>query len=255
MTHILTMVFVFVLISVSVSGASAQEDFDTVRKRAMNSGSQQGAIEILAEFADEESTSAEDQVRALEFLARFCARRRKSAQANQFVIRAKTLAKQESDQRLLRNVLQIESAIANQLSEYDRGVDSATRCIEITKTLDPDDAYLAKPLNERAINYACLNQFELAVDDYQAALEIVERTGDEKMRMHLLANIASAFDELKFHEKSIEQNLIALELANRFANERCVAAISVNLGNSYLALRKFSECANISRRQWKSPIV
>ncbi len=59
--------------------------------------------------------------------------------------------------------------------------------------------------------------------------------------MHLLANIASAFDELKFHEQLIEQNLVALELANKFANQRCIAAISVNLGNSYLALGEFSD--------------
>ncbi len=85
MTHISTMVFVFVLSFVSVFETSAQEDFDAVRKRAMNSGSQQKAIEILVEFAGEETTSTQDEIRALDFLSRFCARRGKTRQANQFV--------------------------------------------------------------------------------------------------------------------------------------------------------------------------
>ena len=218
----------------------AQSDFDAVRKQAMKSGSRQKAIDILVEFADAESTSARDEIRCLDFLARFCARYGNTQKADQFVKRAKRLA-ETADQRLLRNVLQIESVIANQLGDYERGIKAASRCIEISEDLDPDSAYIAKPLNERAINYACKNQFELAVADYQRALEIAVRTNDDKLRMHLLGNIASAFDELKLHEKSIEQNRSALELAKKFANHRCIARISANLANSYLAIEKYSE--------------
>lgn len=221
-----------------------QENFNSVRKQAMRSGSRQKAIKILVEFADSESTSSIEQIRAFDFLARFCARQGNLPKADEFVNRAKNLAEKETDRRLLRNVLQIESAIANQLSEYDRGIRAATRCIEISESVSPNDPYIAKPLNERAINYTCANQLDLAVNDYQRALLIADHRGDDKLRMHLLGNIASVFDELKLHEKSIEKNLQALVLANKFENQRCIARISVNLANSFLALDQISESRN-----------
>ena len=101
---------------------SSQEDFDSVRKQAMRSGNRHKVIKVLVEFTDSESTSSTDQIRALDFLACFCARQGNLPQADQFVNRAKCLAEKEADRRLLRNVLQIESAIANQMSEYDRGI-------------------------------------------------------------------------------------------------------------------------------------
>ena len=116
--------------------ASAQLSFDVVRKQAKNSGSEASAIKILMDFVDAESTSAGDQVRALEYLARYPAARGNSKRANEFVVRGRELAESQPDRELIRNVLQIESAITNNLSEFQRGIDAATRCIEITECIN-----------------------------------------------------------------------------------------------------------------------
>lgn len=227
--------------------AWGQVDFDNVRKRAMKSGSVKSAIQILTDFVDEDATSGTDQILALEFLSRFCARRGINKRANDFVIRARELAESQTDRKLLRNVLQIESAIANNLSEYKRGVEAATRCVEIAEKLEPHDPYLAQPLNERAINYTCLNQLDLAVNDYQRALEIAEQSKNDALRLHVMANMACVYDELKQHNKSINHNLEALELARKLDNQRCIAPITVNLANAYLALEKHSEAREYFR--------
>ncbi|MFT5302530.1 MAG: signal transduction histidine kinase/ActR/RegA family two-component response regulator [Mariniblastus sp.] len=238
MFHWANAIFVL-LILICSQAAVAQTDFEAVRQQAAKSKSSQKVISVLDAYAEDPTTSVEDRIRSLDYLARFCAHRGNSRLADKYVSEAKPLAESHENRIFIRNLLQVESGVANQRSDFKRGIAAATRCIEVSESIEPNSDYLAKPLNERAINHTCLSQFDEALIDYRRALEIAQATGDERLQLRIIGNIASTYDELKLHQMSIEQYKIALELAERHQERSVIGRITVNLASAYLQLNQY----------------
>lgn len=184
-----------------------------------------------------EGLSEEDQARILDGVSRAYVKIRRYRNADKSILKAKELAKKLDAPEIERRIYQIDSAIACELGDFKRGIESATRSIEISRKIK--DEYIAIPLMERAVNYVCKNDYSRAIEDFQQALSYCQHSRRSSLRLKILANLATVFDDLKLPKKAIARYKEALELAETLNDTEAIATLKVNLGSSYVHTRNF----------------
>ncbi len=232
------LVVMFAITSLAVAApVLGQTSISAVKKKVSASNDPGKAISIVLEFIEQEA-EAVPKIQGLDLLARLYARIGESGKADATIQQAQGLLDSIEEPDLQRRLSQIESVVACAQAEFQRGVESATRSIDITRQLDPQDPYLFIPLNERGINYVNLSKYDLAIRDFDEAFGIARRTNNSAKLMRVTGNLATVYEELKDFDRAIELNLSALESAECLEHRQGIATISVNLANDYLSINQ-----------------
>ena len=167
--------------------------------------------------------------RILEFLARYRASIGEIAQANKDVLLAKKIAERLENRDLRRRTGQLESAIACEMADFNRGVEAANVALKMTK---PTNVYRAIVLNERATNYLGLQKYGLAIDDLLEARDIA-RHDKPRLAQMVQINLGRVYIDFDHAAKAIEILQDSLEIAEQEEDKKALVAVRSYLASAY----------------------
>ncbi|GEM_PF-1913400 len=149
---------------------------------------------------------------------------------------AEKLARQISDDKLLRRILRYKSAAACECSEYTVGRDAAIEAIRLSESMKDTTAYVATLHSELASNESALGNKETAIEHLQTAVEISYRCNDRKGQSQWLVNAACLMSELGQHQQAIDSYQRVLKLESGETENLAVAAAHRGLGEALIEI-------------------
>ncbi|MBL8814820.1 MAG: tetratricopeptide repeat protein [Planctomyces sp.] len=139
--------------------------------------------------------------------------------------------------KLRRRLLRYVAASAGEVGKAERGAAAAREALLISKKLNDSSDYVGLLHNELAGNESRMGNFQVAIEEYHKALEIVRETGNVRQRSMILTNLANVFSDLKQHNEAITLLTEARQIALDNKLNPVLAASEVALGNSHLAMK------------------
>lgn len=123
---------------------------------------------------------------------------------------------------------------------YQQALNNLEKALGLFEDLQNNKGTLAS-LNSIAVIYSRLNQAIKAIDYYEQALKVAEKSGDEFSKSILLFNIGEAYFNLKEYNEAIPYLETALTLSESFEDEIGIAYIRKTLASIELSKGNFDE--------------
>src|SRR5690606_5708045 len=101
-----------------------------------------------------------------------------------------------------------------------------------------DSTEIAIFMNNLAITYMRQEEHQIAMEYLKKALLIQEAVGHKEGTTVSLTNMGDVYSDLKNYKEAIVYYVMAMEVAEKFKDNRAITYITANIGKLYLGLAK-----------------